>query len=190
MNRQDLWKLIAVVGITLFSLYKLYPSYRYYTLSPAQRGALPAQELAKLRRDAIHLGLDLQGGMHLVLEFDSSHLNAAEAKDAPERAMEIIRNRVDQFGVAEPLIQREGKDRIAGAFCHGGRHVAVAEDEPREGGGRSPEERGGEDEPARIEAEAAGAIRARTRRLARLGDVREAGAGRASRSVQPSLCAG
>ena len=113
MNRQDLWKLIAVVGITLFSLYKLYPSYRYYTLSPAQRGALPAQELAKLRRDAIHLGLDLQGGMHLVLEVDSSHLNAAEAKDAPERAMEIIRNRVDQFGVAEPLIQREGKDRIA-----------------------------------------------------------------------------
>ena len=70
------------------------------------------------------------------------------------------------------------------------RHVAVAEDEPREGGGRSPEERGGEDEPARIEAEAAGAIGARTRRLARRGDVREAGAGRASRSVQPSLCAG
>ena len=50
--------------------------------------------------------------MHLVLEVDRSRLNPAEAKDAPDRAMEIIRNRVDQFGVAEPLIQREGEDRI------------------------------------------------------------------------------
>ena len=50
--------------------------------------------------------------MHLVLEVDRSRLSAAEAKDAPDRAMEIIRNRIDQFGVAEPLIQREGEDRI------------------------------------------------------------------------------
>ena len=113
MTRADQWKLMAVVAVTILSAVYLYPSYRLYTLSPAQQQALPPQQLAEIRRKAIHLGLDLQGGMHLVLEVDRSHLNPAEAKDAPERAMEIIRNRVDQFGVAEPLIQREGEDRIA-----------------------------------------------------------------------------
>src|SRR5262249_60484270 len=75
--------------------------------------ALPAKELSELRRKAVHLGLDLQGGMHLVLEVDRSRLSAAESKDATDRAMEIIRNRIDQFGVAEPIVQKQGEDRIA-----------------------------------------------------------------------------
>src|SRR5205814_10493086 len=106
MNRTDQWKLAGVLVVSALALWLLYPSYRYYSLTPDQRAKLPAHELTQLRRKAIHLGLDLQGGMHLVLEVDRSRLNAAEAKDAPDRAMEIIRNRVDQFGVAEPLIQR------------------------------------------------------------------------------------
>ena len=64
-------------------------------------------------REKIALGLDLQGGMHLVLEVDRSRLNTEEAKDAVERAMEVLRRRIDEFGVAEPLIQREGDERIA-----------------------------------------------------------------------------
>src|SRR5262249_56832903 len=75
--------------------------------------ALPAKELSELRRKAVHLGLDLQGGMHLVLEVDRARLSAAESKDATDRAMEIIRNRIDQFGVAEPIVQKQGEDRIA-----------------------------------------------------------------------------
>jgi protein-export membrane protein SecD len=113
MTRTDQWKLAGVVLATALAIWYLLPSIRYYSMTPAQRDALSHKELADLRRKAIHLGLDLQGGMHLVLEVDRSRLNAAEAKDAPDRAMEIIRNRVDQFGVAEPLIQREGEDRIA-----------------------------------------------------------------------------
>jgi protein-export membrane protein SecD len=112
MSRADLWKLLAVAIATILGGVYLYPSYRYYTLTPTAREALPAQSLAELRKKAVHLGLDLQGGMHLVLEVDRSRLGPAEAKDAPERAMEIIRNRIDQFGVAEPLVQREGEDRI------------------------------------------------------------------------------
>ena len=112
MTRTDQWKLGAVIAVTALCLWYLYPSYRYYTLSPAQRQAMPPMELAEIRRKAIHLGLDLQGGMHLVLEVDRSRLSVAESKDATDRAMEIIRNRVDQFGVAEPLIQRQGEDRI------------------------------------------------------------------------------
>jgi protein-export membrane protein SecD len=39
-------------------------------------------------------------------------MTAAEAKDAPQRVLEILRNRIDQFGVVEPLLQLQGKDRI------------------------------------------------------------------------------
>lgn len=63
-------------------------------------------------KEKISLGLDLKGGMHLVLRVDTSKLSEQEAKDAPDRALEIIRNRIDQFGVKEPLIQRQGKDHI------------------------------------------------------------------------------
>jgi protein-export membrane protein SecD len=113
MTRNDWWKLAAVLAATVLSVWYLYPSYRFYSLAPAVRAAMPPAEQSKLREGSIPLGLDLQGGMHLVLEVDVSRLSAAEAADAPDRAMEIIRNRVDQFGVAEPLIQREGESRIA-----------------------------------------------------------------------------
>ncbi|MFN8586805.1 MAG: protein translocase subunit SecD [Candidatus Eisenbacteria bacterium] len=113
MSRSDLLKLAGVVLVTVLAAWYLYPSYQYYSMTPAQRDALAPKKLAELRKQAIHLGLDLQGGLQLLLEVDKSRLTAAEAKDATDRAMEIIRNRVDQFGVAEPLIQREGEDRIA-----------------------------------------------------------------------------
>ena len=61
----------------------------------------------------VSLGLDLQGGMHLVLEVDTSQVPPeARDKDVTGVAVEIIRNRVDQFGVREPLIQREGTNHI------------------------------------------------------------------------------
>jgi protein-export membrane protein SecD len=86
---------------------------------------MPAQERQELEREdpsgferlksaVIKLGLDLQGGMHLVLELDDSEraFTGDERRDAVDRALEIIRNRVDQFGVSEPLIQKIGDDRI------------------------------------------------------------------------------
>jgi len=60
----------------------------------------------------INLGLDLQGGMHLVLRVDTSTLPPDARADAAVRALEIIRNRVDQFGVREPVIQRQGTEHI------------------------------------------------------------------------------
>jgi protein-export membrane protein SecD len=112
MTRNNQWKLAAVVASILLAAWYLYPSIRYFALTPAQRGALPRTELAELRNKALHLGLDLQGGMHLVLEVDRSKLSEAEASDAVDRAKEIIDNRVNQFGIAEPLIQKQGEDRI------------------------------------------------------------------------------
>lgn len=61
----------------------------------------------------INLGLDLQGGMHLVLKVDTTQVpQEARDSDVTAIALEIIRNRVDQFGVREPLIQRQGTDHI------------------------------------------------------------------------------
>jgi SecD/SecF fusion protein len=113
MTRSDQGKLLGVLAVTALSLWCLFPSYQFYSMTPAQRQAMEPAKLAKLRKSAIHLGLDLQGGLQLNLEVDTQGLKPAEAKDAVERAREIINNRIDQFGVAEPLIQIEGDDRIA-----------------------------------------------------------------------------
>lgn len=60
----------------------------------------------------INLGLDLKGGMHLLLKVDTSNLNEKDSSDACDRALEIIRNRIDQFGVRETSIQKQGEDEI------------------------------------------------------------------------------
>lgn len=59
-------------------------------------------------------GLDLQGGMHLVLEVDDPEgtLTAEARADAIDRAERIIRTRVDELGVEEPLIQKVGNERL------------------------------------------------------------------------------
>ena len=57
-------------------------------------------------------GLDLQGGMHLALEIDESKGAVADKKDALGRALKTVRNRIDQFGVSEPVVQQAGDDRI------------------------------------------------------------------------------
>lgn len=61
--------------------------------------------------EKINLGLDLQGGSHIILECVDTP-NAPVDNDAVNRALEIIRNRIDQLGVSEPVIQRQGERRI------------------------------------------------------------------------------
>ena len=61
----------------------------------------------------IKLGLDLQGGMHLLMEVDEKQLpKGLSISEAVDRAVEVIRNRVDSIGVSEPLIQKEGEKWI------------------------------------------------------------------------------
>jgi SecD/SecF fusion protein len=60
----------------------------------------------------INLGLDLQGGMHLLMKVDTSKLSEKAKADAADRAIEVIRNRIDQFGVRETSIQKQGTDEI------------------------------------------------------------------------------
>ncbi len=60
----------------------------------------------------IKRGLDLQGGMQLALELDESKQVVADKREAIERALTVLRKRIDEFGVEEPLIQKVGQDRI------------------------------------------------------------------------------
>jgi preprotein translocase subunit SecD len=66
------------------------------------------------RNDGVSLGLDLQGGMHLALEIadpDSTLTDDAKAEYI-DQVLFVLRNRIDQFGVAEPVIQKSGRTRI------------------------------------------------------------------------------
>ncbi len=58
----------------------------------------------------LKLGLDLQGGMHLAVEIydPEGTLTGQDLNDAVERTLTTIRNRIDEFGVREPTIQRSG----------------------------------------------------------------------------------
>ncbi|MDH3197909.1 MAG: protein translocase subunit SecD [Candidatus Krumholzibacteria bacterium] len=106
------WKLLLIFFVLVFSIWALYPSYDFYTKTPEERARMSGEERSKYIERAIKLGLDLQGGMHLVLEVDDSELDESAKKDAVDRAIKILRNRVDQFGVAEPIIQQQGNKRI------------------------------------------------------------------------------
>ncbi|MFC1955660.1 preprotein translocase subunit SecD [Chloroflexota bacterium] len=67
----------------------------------------------RLGRQGINLGLDLVGGVHLVYEAQFPEDASAEdrARDM-ERALATIERRIDKYGVAEPVIQKLGADRI------------------------------------------------------------------------------
>ena len=72
--------------------------------------------LNRLQRDAagkIKLGLDLQGGTSFLVEMDTTKLaNTNETSSALSQAIEVLRKRIDRFGVAEPVIQSAGGNRI------------------------------------------------------------------------------
>ena len=72
--------------------------------------------LNRLQREAagkIKLGLDLQGGTSFLVGLDTSNLSTnAERSVVLANAVEVLRKRVDKLGVAEPLLQPSGEDRI------------------------------------------------------------------------------
>lgn len=61
----------------------------------------------------IKLGLDLQGGMSFLVQMRTNEFKDVDAlQRALDQAVEILRRRVDKYGVAEPTIQKSGTDRI------------------------------------------------------------------------------
>lgn len=66
-------------------------------------------------RPHLRLGLDLQGGTRIVLEAERRP-GVEVTPDKVDAAMRVIENRIDALGVAEPLLQRQGQDRILVEF--------------------------------------------------------------------------
>ena len=175
MNKNNTPRFLLIGLILLWAIYALYPTYKYENLSAQDKEKLKTSgELISLESRIIRQGLDLKGGMYIVLEADlpilvknlsdiydnrleeilkiaekesndpnidfftafrdqvnKSNLKLAryyhqfgsnqdeifeglteEADDAINRVLEILQNRIDQFGVSEPTIQKQGKHRI------------------------------------------------------------------------------
>ena len=183
--KNNRFKLILIAVVALVSVWSIWPTYRdqelsrklssFHTSEDSLKFAIDHRaEIEQARDKSLKLGLDLRGGMHLVMEVDlfdlieqkawnkdarfqqimaSVRSSAAtsgdspvellaaefrkqniplsryfydirnsdreivdklnkESQDALVRAKEIIRNRIDQYGVAEPLIQTQGARRI------------------------------------------------------------------------------
>ena len=108
-------KLVLILALIAAAVYYLLPSVEFYRMTVDERESMGLKspgQLADLKKRSLNLGLDLQGGIHLVLEVKTEGMEEQEAQDAVAQAQEVIRNRVDQFGVAEPTIQRQGENRI------------------------------------------------------------------------------
>ena len=79
-----------------------------------------ALKLKSLHGNAIQLGLDLAGGMSVIIQADMNALSeklghtvsSSEREDAMQRAVEVLNSRIDQFGLTEPVIRRQGEDQI------------------------------------------------------------------------------
>lgn len=182
--KKNLTRIVLTVFLIILSLYFLYPTYQDYNLSQELKGKTGqdsidfldknGEQLKSARDKRIKLGLDLKGGMYVVLDVDIVKLleDLAKKKDATltavltetkeatkgnddvifdtfkkklqekglslksyygeirdeeadvdkklrdeidgalDRAVEIVRNRIDQYGVAEPQIQKIGSSRI------------------------------------------------------------------------------
>ena len=63
-------------------------------------------------RGEMRLGLDLQGGIHMVYKADLSQVEAGEEANIMEGVVAVLNNRINPLGVTEPVIQKQGQDRI------------------------------------------------------------------------------
>ena len=100
-------KWLGLLALVVGALFLLYPSINWYQLDAGERAKL--EMLRERPKWLVNLGLDLKGGTHMVMELEVDKLDAkTPLREAMQQAIEIIRNRIDQFGVAEPLIVQQG----------------------------------------------------------------------------------
>lgn len=77
-------------------------------------------ELKEVHTAAIQLGLDLSGGMSVIIQANvdsvkerlGRELTSEDRESAMEQALEVLNSRIDKFGLTEPVIRRQGDDQI------------------------------------------------------------------------------
>ncbi len=140
MKRADKWRIYSSAFVLVLALFLIWPTVKWYSLPTVERDRAEAsvqpettnpylrgliddmqeeggeplleeyRELYQSSVGTIKLGLDLQGGMYLAYTVEPTP--GLDADEALDQALEIIRNRIDEFGVSEPSITRQGNDRI------------------------------------------------------------------------------
>ncbi|HYP17723.1 MAG TPA: protein translocase subunit SecD, partial [Opitutus sp.] len=80
-----------------------------------KRNDILLNELLRRSKSNLQLGLDLRGGVAFTLEVDEKAVGAqpeAERREKLQKAIEIISDRINAFGVAEPIVRPVGENRI------------------------------------------------------------------------------
>lgn len=95
-NRQQVWILFTLIIALGFVSGSIFASKSLPTWWPGQTWFGRFQE---------HLGLDLQGGAHLIYQADTSQVSFEEAQSAIAGVRDVIENRVNALGVSEPVVQ-------------------------------------------------------------------------------------
>src|ERR687893_570131 len=102
-------RLLMIAGLIALSIFYLVPRNVTLRERDVDTGAMIDRTE---KRVPLKLGLDLQGGMHLALELDQSKQVSADPKRDLQLALTVLRKRIDEFGVSEPVIQKVGEERI------------------------------------------------------------------------------
>ncbi|HEY0971012.1 MAG TPA: protein translocase subunit SecD [Gemmatimonadales bacterium] len=101
------YRILVIVALVAASAWALFPR---TVVERVNRGGQFVYDT--VQRVPLKRGLDLEGGMHLALELDESAGTVTDKVDALDQAIRVIRNRIDEFGVAEPVVQKVGENRI------------------------------------------------------------------------------
>jgi preprotein translocase subunit SecD len=101
------YRLLVILALIAASVWALFP--RTVVERVKRNGEFVYDTV---RRVPLKRGLDLQGGMHLALEVDESKGLVPDKSKAIDNALKVVRNRIDEFGVSEPVVQKAGNDRI------------------------------------------------------------------------------
>jgi len=103
-------KTLIIVVIALVLLAFVYP--QGINKSIDWINAKISLKISHVYNKSFHLGLDLLGGTHLLYQADLSKIDAPGKSDAMQGIRDVIERRVNFFGVAEPLVQISGQDRL------------------------------------------------------------------------------
>ena len=113
-------RIFITLAVLALSIYTIFPTWQvlsqpqdYDKPVSEQRRANFKKENPQIANKAMTLGLDLAGGTHILVEVDDSKIqDSDEKRDLIDRCLEILRNRVDQFGLSEPIIRKVGTNKI------------------------------------------------------------------------------
>jgi preprotein translocase subunit SecD len=102
-------RLLLILGLIALSVFYLVPRDVTVRERDLKTGVITDRTQ---KRVPLKLGLDLQGGMHLALELDQSKQVSADPGRDLDLALTVLRKRIDEFGVSEPVIQKVGNERL------------------------------------------------------------------------------